>query len=64
MAKYDITVQLTGTDGNAMSLIGTVRRALRTNGVSDDELTEFVDDAMSGDYNHVLSTCAEWVEVQ
>lgn len=64
MAKYDITVQLTGTDGNAMSLIGTVRRALRAYGASADELVEFVDDAMSGDYNHVLSTCAEWVEVQ
>jgi hypothetical protein len=41
--KYpDVTVRLTGTDGNAFALIGRVRSALREAGVSNHEIQEFV----------------------
>ena len=33
--KTNITVQLTGTDGNIFNIIGKVRAALRQNGRSD-----------------------------
>jgi len=60
--KYpDIVVQLTGNDGNAFSILGTVRRALQRGGVSTEEQKEFSDEAMSGDYNHLLATCMKWV---
>ena len=59
----EITVQLTGTDGNAFAVIGTVTRALRRAGVSKEERDQFTKEAMSGDYDNVLATCFKWVEV-
>lgn len=62
--KYpELEVQLTGIDGNAFSIIGTVTQALRRHGVSREEINEFRDEAMSGDYNNVLQTCMRWVDV-
>lgn len=62
--KYEgIRVQLSGADGNAFSIIGRVSRALRANGIDTDKVNEFKEEAMSGDYNHVLVTCGKWVSV-
>lgn len=62
--KYpDIEVQLTGTDGNAFALMGVVGSALRRNKVPKDEIDKFYKEAMSGDYNNLLRTCTEWVNV-
>lgn len=59
----DVEVELSGQDGNAMVIIGSVRRALRRAGASAAELEEFFADATSGDYDHVLQTCMRWVVV-
>jgi hypothetical protein len=59
----EITVQLTGIDGNAFAVIGTVTRALRRAGVSKEERDQSTKEAMSGDYDNVLATCFKWVEV-
>ena len=62
--KYpEITVKLVGTDGNAFAIIANVRHALRQHNVSRDEIESFVDEAMSGDYDHLLQTCMKWVDV-
>jgi hypothetical protein len=64
MPKHpDIQVELIGTDGNAAVLIGKVRHALRLARVPAQEITEFTKQATSGDYNHVLATIGEWVEI-
>jgi hypothetical protein len=63
MTRYpEIEVQLTGTDGNAMSVMSKVTRALRQHGHAD-EVSEFMAEAMSGDYDNVLVTCMKWVSV-
>jgi len=63
--KYPtITVQLTGKDGNAFSVLGEVSRELRRAGVSQDEQDEFFAEATQGDYNHLLRTAMEWVTVE
>lgn len=63
--KYpDVTVQLTGEDGNAFFIIGRIRQALRRHGVPQEEIEAFCEEAMSGDYNHVLNTAMRWVEVK
>ena len=62
--KYDIEVQLTGKDGNAFAILGSVSRALKDHGVDKSEINEFGKEAMSGDYNHLLQTAMEWVDVQ
>lgn len=65
MAKYpDITVKLTGTDGNAFAVLGTVNKALKRNGVPTAEVDTFMSEAISGDYNHLLRTCMKWVVVE
>lgn len=63
--KYpDITVQLIGEDGNAIAIVQRVTRALRRGGVPAEEVTEFRRQALSGDYDHVLNTCMEWVDAE
>jgi hypothetical protein len=61
--KYpNIRVKDFGVDGNAFALIGQVVSALRRANVSPAEVDAFKDDAMSGDYDHVVQTCMRWVE--
>lgn len=57
----NIIVTLTGVDGNAFSILGTVIRGLRKASVSEEEIGEFKEAATSGDYDHLLRTCMEWV---
>jgi len=63
--KYPtITVQLTGKDGNAFSVLGEVSRGLRRAGVSDTECDQFFTEATSGNYDHLLRTVMEWVVIK
>lgn len=62
--KYpDIEVELSGQDGNAFMIIGRVQRALRNAGVDKEEITRYVEEATSGDYDNVIQTSARWVEI-
>lgn len=62
--KYpDITVQLVGLDGNGFAIMGRVVKALAENNVSKKEQRVFMDECMSGDYDHLLQTCIKWVDV-
>jgi len=64
MIKYpEIEVQLTGNDGNAYAIMGTVRRALKRARVSADEIDEYVKQSMSGDYDNLLRVAMSWVTV-
>ena len=62
--KFDVDVQLTGTDGNAFALIGKVIAGIKKAGGTSEDVRAFQDEAMSGDYNHLLRTCMQWVNVQ
>lgn len=62
--KYpDVTVRLTGTDGNAFAVMGRVRKALRDAGHAD-ATSAFIAEATAGDYDHVLRTVLSWVVVR
>ncbi len=62
--KYpNCKVQLSGEDGNAFALVGAVSKALRNYGIPRAEVDKFASEALSGDYDHVLQTCMEYVEV-
>ena len=63
MRSPDIQVELTGQDGNAFAIIGRVVKELQRNKVSPAEIADYKNEAMSGDYNHLLTTTMEWVEV-
>ena len=62
--KTNITVQLTGTDGNIFNIIGKVRDALRRNGRADliKEYTDYVTSSIS--YEEALCRVMEYVIVK
>ena len=65
MPKYpDITVQLTGKDGNAFNILGICLQAMRRAGLSQEEREAFQAEATSGNYDHLLATCMEWFNVE
>lgn len=70
--KYpECTVQLSGSDGNAILIFRKVRKELiqhlRDQGWdrqdAEKEGDAFQEEATSGDYDHVLTTCHRWVDV-
>jgi hypothetical protein len=63
MPKTNITVKLVGEDGNAFAILGKVSKALRNNGHAD-LAKEFQKEAMSGDYDHLLCTAMDYVEIE
>jgi hypothetical protein len=63
--KYpDVTVQLSGEDGNALAMISRVRRALKKGGAKAEAIARFSAEATSGDYDNVIATCGRWVNVE
>ena len=61
--KYPhVKVQLVGEDGNAFAILGAVKRALRDAGIPADEVSAFVEEASSGDYDHLLQTVIRTVD--
>jgi hypothetical protein len=61
--KYpDITIQLSGDDGNAFAILGKCHRAIRKAGLPREEWLAFEDEATSDDYNHLLATAMLWFD--
>jgi hypothetical protein len=58
----EVEVNLSEIDGNAFSIIGAVRRALRRK-ATPEQIEEFVAEATSGDYDHLLQTTMRTVTV-
>lgn len=64
MVKYpEIVVQLTGNDGNAFAVMGAVSKALRKAKIASDEIKEYTNQSMSGDYDNLLNVAMSWVTV-
>lgn len=63
-------IKLIGEDGNAFSILGRCRRAMkeqyRNDGISTEEFLEawsrFETEATSGDYDHLLQTVMQWFQ--
>ena len=60
--KTRVTVQLVGKDGNAFAILSRVQGAMRKAGWTGAEIQEFVDEATSGGYDHLLATVMEYVD--
>jgi hypothetical protein len=58
----DVQVQLSGEDGNAFAILGRTVSALRRAGVSQEEIDEYLAEATSGDYEHLLQITMGWVD--
>lgn len=58
-----VKLKLVGLDGNAFSLMAAFRNAAKKQGFPKDWIDKILEDAMSGDYSHLLcvlsSNCAD-----
>ena len=57
------TVKLTGIDGNAFSIMGEVKRALKKAGRPREEIQEYLRESMAGDYNNLLAVVHKYVNI-
>ncbi len=69
----DCVVTLTGVDGNALAIVGTVKRALdrymrRELGYDSKQvkasIDRYVEQSLAGDYDNVILTATRWVTVE
>ena len=58
MKKYS----LVGVDGNAFAIMGYTGRALKCTG-HRDLVDKMYDEAMSGDYNHLICVCMRYIDI-
>ncbi len=58
------TVRLIGEDGNAFTILGKVKWALKRAGYDQAYVKKYIDEATSGDYNHLLAVTMEYVDVE
>lgn len=63
--KYDVELELNlaGPQGNAFSVMGSVASYLKQLEVPKKEIEKWRKEAMSGDYEHLLRTCAGMVRL-
>lgn len=59
----NIKVDLSNVDGNALSVVALVEKAMRVARVPYEKIQEFRKDALSGNYDHVLQTVLKYVDV-
>ena len=56
-------LELVGQDGNAFSVLGKAIGVARNAGWSKEKIEEFRQEAMDGNYDHLLQTCMEYFDV-
>ena len=62
--KYpEVEVRLMDMNGNSFALLGAVAGKMRRTGIDPLEIAAFIADAIDGDHDRVLRTCAAWVTV-
>jgi hypothetical protein len=59
-----IRLKLSGTDGNAYALLGRAKEAARKAKMPTEEWNKIRDEAMSGDYDHLLQTLMKNFDVE
>ena len=55
-------VELVGEDGNAFSVMGTVSEGLQRAGNDQSVIDNYREQAMSGDYDHLLAVSVAFIE--
>ena len=59
--KYpQVKVKLAGEDGNAFAVMGATRRAMRKAGLSEEQIEEYLKEAMSRDWRRLASLQAAY----
>ena len=58
------TLKLIGQDGNAFSVMGLVKKALKNAGADKEYIDKYLNAATSGDYYHLLVVSMKYVDVE
>ena len=65
LPKYPaVKVQLSLLANNALAIMGAVSAALRRAGVADEEITLFLEESTSCDYDDLLVIAMKWVDMR
>ena len=59
-----VNLELVGVDGNAYAVMGVFSRQARREGWTQEEIDLVLEEAKSGDYDHLLSTIMTYCEPQ
>ena len=59
-----VDLELVGVDGNAYAIMGVFSRQARREGWTQEEIDQVLEEAQSGDYNHLLATIMTYCEPQ
>lgn len=57
-----LDLELVGVDGNAYAVMGVFSRQARREGWTQEEIDLVLEEAQSGDYNHLLCTIMTYCE--
>ena len=58
------TVKLIGQDGNAFSVMGLVKKALKHAGADKEYVDKYLKESTVGDYSYLLAVSMEYVNVE
>jgi len=58
------TVKLIDQDGNAFAIMENIKRALKRTGADKEYIDEYLKEATSGDYNHLLTVSMKYVHIE
>lgn len=57
-----VNLDLVGVNGNAFAIMGAFQQQARREGWSQEEIQAVLDEAKTGDYNHLLETISNHCE--
>lgn len=63
MVKTKPRVKLIGKDGNAFAILGSCSLTARRAGWNKEKIDNFMQEAMNGDYDHLLRVCMAHFDV-
>jgi len=58
------TVKLTGQDGNAYSIMGRIKQALKRAGADKEYIDKYLKEATAGDYDNLLVVSMQYADVE
>ena len=59
----NVEVNLTKVNGNAYAIMAAVSEGLRKGGATKEEISQYQNESMSGDYDNLLRVAMSWVIV-
>ena len=64
LVQKTVNLDLVGIDSNAHSILGAFGRQARREGWTNEEINLVIEEAKTGDYNHLLDTISDYCEVK